>query len=58
LCDPELIEQAALKKTSLFTLAERCGIAEGRRVEFVDRFIEHERKRRDAAAAAGGEVTA
>ena len=27
LCDPELVERAALKETSLFTLAGRAGIA-------------------------------
>lgn len=27
LCDPALVEQAALKETSLYTLANRCGIA-------------------------------
>ena len=25
LCDPALVEQAALKETSLYTLANRCG---------------------------------
>ena len=40
LCDPELIEQAALKETSLFTLANRCGIAPAE--DFVERFIQDE----------------
>ena len=37
LCDPELIERAALKETSLYTLANRCGIAPAE--DFVERFI-------------------
>ena len=35
LCDPALVEQAALKETSLYTLANRCGIAPAQ--EFVER---------------------
>ena len=42
LCDPELIEQAALKETSLFTLANRCGIAPAE--DFVERFIAADRE--------------
>lgn len=42
LCDPELIARAALKETSLFTLANRCGIAPPER--FVERFIEYDRE--------------
>lgn len=40
LCDPALVEQAALKETSLYTLANRCGIAPAQ--EFVERFIEQD----------------
>lgn len=42
LCDPKLVEQAALKETSLYTLANRCGItpAEG----FVECFIHADRE--------------
>ncbi|WP_312640628.1 ABC transporter ATP-binding protein [Hydrogenoanaerobacterium sp.] len=42
LTSPQIIEQASLKETSLFTLAERCGIAEPR--EFVQRFIDYDRQ--------------
>ena len=42
LCDPELIERAALKETSLYTLANRCGIAPAE--EFVERFIAADRE--------------
>ena len=45
LCDPALVEQAALKETSLYTLANRCGIAPAQ--EFVERFIEHDREVRE-----------
>ena len=45
LCDPKLIEQAALKETSLYTLANRCGIAPAQ--EFVERFIEQDREVRE-----------
>ena len=45
LCDPALVEQAALKKTSLYTLANRCGIAPAQ--EFVERFIEQDREVRE-----------
>ena len=45
LCDPELIERAALKETSLYTLANRCGIAPAQ--EFVERFIEQDREVRE-----------
>ena len=42
LCDPALIEQAALKETSLYTLANRCGIAPAE--DFVERFIAADRE--------------
>ena len=45
LCDPALVEQAALKETSLYTLANRCGIEPAQ--EFVERFIEQDREVRE-----------
>ena len=42
LCDPALVEQAALKETSLYTLANRCGIAPAE--NFVERFIAADRE--------------
>lgn len=45
LCDPALVEQAALKETSLYTLANRCGIAPAQ--IFVERFIEQDREVRE-----------
>ena len=45
LCDPVLVEQAALKETSLYTLANRCGIEPAQ--EFVERFIEQDREVRE-----------
>lgn len=45
LCDPALVEQAALKETSLYTLPNRCGIAPAQ--EFVERFIEQDREVRE-----------
>lgn len=45
LCDSTLVEQAALKETSLYTLANRCGIAPAQ--EFVERFIEQDREVRE-----------
>ena len=45
LCDPALIEQAALKETSLYTLANRCGIESAQ--EFVERFIAQDREVRE-----------
>ena len=45
LCDPALVEQAALKETSLYTLANRCGIAPAQ--EFVERYIEQDREVRE-----------
>ena len=42
LCDPELIERAALKQTSLYTLANRCGIVPAE--DFVERFIAADRE--------------
>lgn len=41
LCDKTLVEQAALKETSLFSLADACGIADP--VSFVNRFIKYDR---------------
>ncbi len=45
LCDPELTQRAALKETSLFGLAQKCGI--DRPLEFVDRFIGYEESQRE-----------
>ena len=42
LCDPQLIRQAALKETSLFTLANQLGISPAE--ELVQRFIEEDRE--------------
>lgn len=42
LCDPALVEQAALKETSLYTLANRCGIVPAE--DFVERFIAADRE--------------
>ena len=42
LCDPQLIRQAALKETSLFTLANQLGISPAE--ECVQRFIEEDRE--------------
>ena len=42
LTDEELIRRASLKETSLYTLAQRCGIESGR--AFVQRFIDFERE--------------
>ena len=42
LTDPEVIARASLKETSLYALALRCGIPDGR--GFVRRFIAHERE--------------
>ena len=42
LCDPELIERAALKETSLFTLATHCEITPPE--VFVERFIGEDRE--------------
>lgn len=41
LTDRSVIERASLKETSLYELAVRCGIGNGR--EFVQRFIDYER---------------
>ena len=46
LCDPELVREASLKETSLFNIAEMCGIDDP--VEFVDCFIECEKKGRES----------
>lgn len=45
LCSPELVEKAALKETSLFTLANRCQIAPPE--AFVERFIATDREVRE-----------
>ena len=45
LCDPDLIRQAALKETSLFTLANHCEITPPE--AFVERFIEEDREVRE-----------
>ena len=45
LCDPELTQRAALKETSLFGLAQKCGI--DRPLEFVDRVIGYEESQRE-----------
>ena len=42
LTDPEIIRRASLKETSLYHLAERCGISESS--DFVQRFIDFERE--------------
>ncbi len=42
LTSPDIIEKASLKETSLYDLALRCGIENGR--EFVQRFIDYERE--------------
>ena len=42
LTDGEIIRCASLKETSLYALAQRCGIADGR--AFVSRFIDYERE--------------
>ncbi len=42
LCDPDLVARAALKETSLFTLANRCGITPPE--SFVERFIHEDRE--------------
>ena len=44
LTDPELVEKASLKETSLYTLALLCGIDDGR--AFTEHFISCERQRR------------
>ena len=45
LCDEALCEKANLKQTSLFALAEKCGIDDP--VDYVRAFIEYERKDRN-----------
>ena len=42
LTDKDVVRQAALKETSLYTLAEICGISDPR--SFVQRFIDHDRR--------------
>ncbi|MBR0136887.1 MAG: ABC transporter ATP-binding protein [Erysipelotrichaceae bacterium] len=44
LCDPKLVEMAALKETSLFNLANICGIDDP--VDFTDCFIAYDKKER------------
>ena len=44
LTDPETVEKAALKETSLYYLSEQCGIKDAR--SFVQRFIDHDRRAR------------
>ena len=44
LTNPGLTERASLKETSLFTLANRCGIDNA--TEFVQRFIDYDREKR------------
>lgn len=51
LCDSALVEQAALKETSLFTLANRCGITPPE--SYVERFIEHDREVRSHGSEHG-----
>ena len=45
LCDSNLVKEAALKETSLFTLANKCHIEDP--VSFVDCFINYDRKVRE-----------
>ncbi len=45
LCDSELVKQAALKETSLFTLANKAHIDDP--ISFVDCFINYDRKARE-----------
>ncbi|MBQ1770538.1 MAG: ABC transporter ATP-binding protein [Clostridia bacterium] len=45
LTNPDLVEAASLKETSLFTLAVRCGISEPS--QFVQRFIDYDRRVRE-----------
>ena len=47
LCRPDIIERASLKETSLFTLAERCGISPPE--QFVQKFIDADREVRENA---------
>lgn len=49
LCDRQLIDQAALKETSLFGLAELCGIQPAE--NFVQRFIDFDREVREHGQA-------
>lgn len=42
LCEEKLVDEAALKATSLFTLAVKCGIDTP--VKFVEKFIEYDRR--------------
>lgn len=44
LCNANLVEKAALKETSLFLLAGKCGIPADQRVNFVQAFINHDRE--------------
>ena len=56
LCDPELISWAALKETSLFTLANQLGISPAE--EFVRRFIEEDREVRSHGCSDSIELSA
>lgn len=56
LTNTEIIEQANLKETSLFSLARQCGISEEK--EFVHRFMEFEREQRLAGLDFGAESPA
>ncbi len=51
LCDQALIEEAALKETSLFTLSQRCNIQPPE--SYVKRFIEYDREVRDHGSQHG-----
>jgi len=42
LTDPAVVREAALKETSLYTLAQKCGIDDPQ--SFVQRFIDHDRR--------------
>lgn len=56
LCDQNLIEEAALKETSLFTLAEKCGIQPAE--EFVESFIAYDREVRKNGSDHSTELSA
>ena len=42
LTDPDIVERASLRETSLYELAVRCGVDDPR--AFVQRFIDHDRE--------------
>lgn len=56
LCSSDLIAQAALKETSLFTLANRCGMDEPE--AFVESFIAYDREVRSHGGANCAELSA